>query len=110
MKEQTKLLAPDLVTVVKDDQGVHVYKGPQGYFDSLGDWSKSFSTRDDFRFEYRGTVNKQYIAAIHGSIVIKKDGQEKVIQEGQHCWNEIFNLSADGKITRLEVDMNLSCE
>ena len=106
--EQTKLLSPEMTTVVSDHLGVKTYDAPKGYFDSLGDWSKSFSTGPDFRVEIQKVTATQVVARLHGKILFKQPIQGvNEVSDDQHAWTETFTISANGLISQVEVAMNL---
>lgn len=109
VEEQSKILSSNLITVVRDHRGTAVYRGHPGYFKSIQDWSSSFKTDSDFNFKFQGENNGKYLVTLHGTIIFTNNGVPLRIREGKHCWQELFNLDRSGKISSLEVNMNLNC-
>ncbi len=106
--EQRKLLSPHLTTITSDHTGLKVYQAPSGYFASLGDWSKEFSTGPDFHVKIVKVTSTQVVARLHGTLSLEEPLQGlNEIPDSLHQWTEIFTLAADGSIERIEVTMNL---
>jgi len=107
--EQTKLLSTELVTEVRDPIGTHAYEGTDGYFQSLGDWSKYFATGEDFSTEYAGLdeTDCKYVMKLHGTLSYTRDGLTRKYAGERNRWQERFVLDRDGKITHLDVNMGI---
>ena len=106
--EQSKLFSPNLTTFTSDQHGTKDYSGPNGYFESIGDWSKVFSTGPDFRVEIVEATPKRVVARLHGTLILKEPIQGLTqIPDSKHQWTEVFTLAQDGSIERLDVLMNL---
>jgi len=105
---QRILLSPQMKTIVIDHLGTTTYTGPEGYFSSLSDWSKYFSTGSDFHIEIKEVNYQRVVVRIHGKIIFKTpiNGFTE-ISDDQHSWTEIFFFDSSGQIKQLQVLMNL---
>jgi hypothetical protein len=106
--QQIKVLSSQLTTVVSDHRGEKVYDAPQGYFQSLGDWSQIFSTGSDFRVEIVQVTDSSVTARLRGTVKFSTPIQgHSQVGDAEHKWTEKFQLGRDGKIIKFEVLMNL---
>jgi hypothetical protein len=106
--EQSKILSPNLKTIVTDQNGKKIYLGPQGYFASLGDWAQEFSTNDDFKMSVQEVTSTAARVRLHGTLILKNpiNGQYRIL-DNQHAWRELFQIGEDGKISEVRVQMNI---
>lgn len=106
---QTRVLDQNLITIVRDHRGTTLYRGASGYFKSIQEWSGAFKTDTDFHTQYMGESEGRYHVAIHGTILFTINGITHRIPDTQHCWEEVFSLDRLGRISAVEVNMNLNC-
>lgn len=106
--EQRKLLAANMMTDVIIRSPKKTYSGPEGYFQSLGDWSAIFSTGSDFKTGiYAGPFSTVY-ARIHSTLsMTDSSGTVSTVPDSGHCWTETFVFDSNNKIQKLTVDMKL---
>lgn len=105
--EQSKILAPNLVTRTSDHRGKKSFYGRKGFFDSLGDWSRHFSTGQDFRIKIIDASPRRVVVRLYGTLnLVRPINGYSHINNDQHEWTEIFTVGPKG-IVKLEVLMNL---
>ncbi len=108
-RAQRRLLSSDIVTVASDHRGTRTYRRPEGYFQSLGDWSQMFATGPDFRTSFITATSKQVVVRLRGTLTLKKPYKGKMkLRDDEHKWTETFTMNPNtGRIEKLEVKMNL---
>jgi hypothetical protein len=107
-REQSKLLSSDLVTVSTDYRGTLTYKGVEGFFEALKEWSECFGVGPDFRTEMVQATTRHALVRLHGDLnLLKPVNGKSVSKNGDFDWTEEFELSEDGLITKLDVKLTL---
>lgn len=106
---QSTLLAPGIVTEVNNFGNSVLYQRREGYFESLGDWSKIFRTGNDFGVEILSTSgpNGSIAVRLKGTLVVTRNGVETMISPEHHNWTEYFEFDQHGLIKKLSVIMNI---
>jgi len=112
VKAQSHVLATGMTTTVNMPSVETRYSEPQGYFDSIADWSKIFSTGPDFKFEIAPNPDGsgEVEAKLSGTLHMKVGTEDVVIAPTQHDWTEYFKLDDSGKIASLRLVMNIKPE
>src|ERR1700761_3471295 len=104
-REQSKLLSPDLVTVVSDTRGTFTYHGIDEFFEGMIAWSRHYFVNGKTRHEFVQEMPENVFVQMHGELrLLEAVNGATHSGEDDHEWTEEFELS-DGLITRFEVEL-----
>jgi hypothetical protein len=104
-REQSKLLSPNLVTLVSDSRGSFTYEGIDGFFEGMVTWSKHFFVNGQSRQEYVEETSTHVLVRMHGDLKLSEPiNGESISKEGDHDWTEEFELAND-LITKVDIKL-----
>jgi hypothetical protein len=108
VREQSKLLSPNLVASSTDYRGTLTEQGIDGYFQALKEWSKHFQSNHQSRKEFlEDTPTHVSVRVLNRlGLVIPVHGRI-VSEENEHEWTEEFEVGSDGLITKVHVSVHL---
>jgi len=105
IREQSKLLSPNLVTLVSDVRGSFKYEGIEGFFEGMVAWSKDFFVNGQSRHEYVEETSTHVLVRMHGDLKLLEPINGKTTsKEKDHDWTQEFDLS-DGLITKFNIKL-----
>ncbi len=108
-RRQNLLFSDNLVVYNRnfDNQPPRLFYGKDGYRQSLEIWGRIFSIGDEFNFSVVEHNSANLVVLIATDIYVQRSGTKNVYLQGQHSWMESFSFDEHGKISRLDVYMNL---
>lgn len=108
VREQSKLLAPDVVAITTDYRGTLTEHGIEGYFHALSEWSKLFQSNHQSPKEFlEDTPVRVRVRVLNRlGLVVPVNGRA-VSEADEHEWTEEFEVGPDGLITRAHVTVIL---
>ncbi len=108
VREQSKLLSPDLVAGTTDYRGTLTEHGLEGYFRGLEEWSRYFQSNHQSRKKFlEDTPARVSVRVLNRlGLVVPVNGRT-VSEEDEHEWREEFEVGPDGLITKAHVSVLL---
>jgi hypothetical protein len=104
VREQSKLLSPDLVAICTDYRGTLTEHGIRGFFQGLTEWSKHFESNHQSRKEFlEGTPTRVSVRVMNRLGLVKPMNGRTVSEEDEHEWTEEFDVGPGGLITNLHM-------
>lgn len=109
VREQSKLLSPNLVARTTDYRGTLTEHGLEGYFRGLEEWSRHFQSNHQSRKQFlRDTPTHVVVRVLNRLGLVAPVNGRTVSEEGEHAWTEEFEVGPDGLIKKLHVSVILN--
>lgn len=109
VREQSKLLSPNLVASTTDYRGTFTEYGIDGFFRGLEEWSKHFHSDHHSRKEFlEDTPTRVSVRVLNRLGLVVPINGRTVSEQGEHEWTEEFEVAPHGLITKLHVSVILN--
>jgi hypothetical protein len=105
-REQRKLFAEDLITLVSDPRGEFTYHGKDGFFEGMIAWSQNFFVNGKSRHDYWVETPTHVLVKMLSELrLLKAINGGYVSDEAGHDWHQEFELS-DGLIKVCKISLH----